>query len=246
VPASKYPAPQGQQNVRPHTAHPPLPAPDPSPSVIAHEKVLAEITHELGNFFHKLYYWSDYLKEEPARKSADSTAAQMLERTIKNLEDFLKLALDYFHPIQLSFIRMDVAELVDGLLTQLRAHLNGTPITVADTCTRQGAEVMVDPGHLSQALEVAMRYLARQVGPDTTLRVAIANDTRQEHLGLEVGFQLHNPNEASPLFRTAEAGVEWAVAQKVVARHGGALSAHAQGVAEKTAVLFLPLRSMMV
>jgi hypothetical protein len=39
-----------------------LPAP-PAPAdngVQAQEKVLAEIVHELGNFFHKLYYWADF------------------------------------------------------------------------------------------------------------------------------------------------------------------------------------------
>src|SRR5262245_48718952 len=35
---------------------------------VVQEKILAEISHELGNFFHKLYYWSDYLKERPTRK----------------------------------------------------------------------------------------------------------------------------------------------------------------------------------
>jgi len=84
-----------------------------------------------GTFFHKLYYWSDYLKEKPARKSADSTAAQMLERTIKNLEDFLKLSLDYFHPTQLSFPPAHWGgRAARGFLVQVRAQLNGTPITV--------------------------------------------------------------------------------------------------------------------
>src|SRR5213593_3522868 len=68
--------------------------PESGVSVVVQEKILAESSHELGNFFHKLYYWSDYLKERPTRRNADSTTAQMLERTIKNLEDFLKVSLD--------------------------------------------------------------------------------------------------------------------------------------------------------
>ena len=32
--------------------------------VVVEERVLAEISHELGNFFHKLYYWSDYIKSD--------------------------------------------------------------------------------------------------------------------------------------------------------------------------------------
>jgi signal transduction histidine kinase len=209
------------------------------------EKVLAEIAHELGNFFHKLYYWSDFLKERPTRKptSADSTAAQMLERTIKNLEDFLKLSLNYFHPTQLSFMRMGVAELLEGLLFQVRAHMNGAPITVTDDNEWRAIEanLLVDPSHLSHAFEVVVRHLTGQVGPESRVRVGIARAMRRDTPGLEVGFRLQRPNEASPLFRTAEAGVEWAVAQKVVALHGGELTERAQGNGEKSLVIFLPL-----
>src|SRR5216110_2610685 len=90
--ATKLPGPEGHQKLGPLAARPPALRAEPATAVAVQEKVLAEIAHELGNFFHKLYYWSDYLKEKPARKSADSTAVQMLERTIKNLEDFLRLA----------------------------------------------------------------------------------------------------------------------------------------------------------
>src|SRR6058998_2651059 len=182
--ATKLPGPEGHQKLGPLAARPPAPRAEPATAAVAQEKVLAEIAHELGNFFHKLYYWSDYLKEKPARKSADSTAAQMLERTIKNLEDFLKVSLDYFHPTQLSFTR---------------------------------------------------------VGPESSVTVAIERSARRDRAGLEVGFQLHQPNEASALFRTAEAGIEWAVAQKVVALHGGELLERNEGAEEKSLVIFLPL-----
>jgi hypothetical protein len=241
--ASKLPGRDGHQKHGPLTARPPAPRPDHGTAVIVQEKVLAEITHELGNFFHKLYYWSDYLKEKPARKSGDSTATQMLERTIKNLEDFLKVSLDYFNPTQLSFTRMAVSEFVDGLLLQLRSQLNGTPVTVSDVGAWriEETEVAVDLGHLSFAFEVAVRHLTKQVGTDSTIAVSIERSARRHDAGLEVRFQLRQPNEASPLFRTAEAGVEWAVAQKFVALHGGELLERSEGPGEKHLVLFLPV-----
>jgi len=55
------------------------------------------------------------------------------------------------------------------------------------------------------------------VGPESSVAIGIERSARRDRAGLEVGFQLRQPNEASPLFRTAEAGIEWAVAQKVVA-----------------------------
>jgi signal transduction histidine kinase len=239
--ATKYPRPDGRQKLGPRAARLPALPPEDGAAALVQEKVLAEIAHELGNFFHKLYYWSDYLKESPPRKSADSTAAQMLERTIKNLEDFLRVSLDYFHPTQLSFMRMSGTDVVEGLLAQVRAHLNGTPLTMGERHVARGGDVMIDPSHLSQAFEIVLRHLTKQLGSESAVRFSVEPGVRADRRGLELVFQLCEPNEASPLFRTSEAGVEWAVAQKVVALHGGELSEHAQGSGEKQLVIFLPL-----
>ena len=207
----------------------------------AQEKVLAEIAHELGNFFHKLYYWSDYLKERPGRQSADLTAAQMLESTIRNLEGFLKVSLDYFHPMPLSLTRMPAADLVEGLMFQVRSNLNGTALTFSGEGPEREDELLVDPGQLSRAFEVTVRHLTKHVGAESSVHVDVRRGTRSVGAGLEVGFQLHKPNDASPLFRTAEAGVEWALAQKVVALHGGELEEHIHGQGGRSVVIFLPL-----
>ena len=215
--------------------------PESGVPVLVQEKILAEISHELGNFFHKLYYWSDYLKERPTRRNADSTAAQMLERTIKNLEEFLNVSLDYFRPTQLSFMHMTVAEVVEGLVCQARSQLNGTPITVAQEGEWKGQGVMVDPSHLSRAFAFALRHVTKQVGADSDVAIRIAQSARRDAADLEIALELHQPNEASPLFRASEADMEWAVAQKIVALHGGDLLADAQGTNEKTLRIFLPL-----
>src|SRR5205807_3014334 len=111
--ASKYPSPEARQNLSAVSARP-RGARAGASLVPIQEKVIAEIGHELGNFFHKLYYWSDFLQDKPARQSADATAVQMLERTIRNLEEFLKVSLEYFHPTQLACMRMGAVELVDA------------------------------------------------------------------------------------------------------------------------------------
>jgi signal transduction histidine kinase len=239
--AGKYPRSDGERKLAPRAPRPPARRVEPAPSPAAQEKVIAEIAHELGNFFHKLYYWSDYLKERGSRQSADSTAAQMLERTIKNLEDFLRVSLDYFHPTQLAPMRMSVPDIVGALLSQVRAAVNGTPIVVADHGDWNGAEVMVDPNRLSQAFEIAVRHVTKQLGADSALGVTIGRAVRRERPGVEVEFRLREPSEASPLFRTSEAGVEWAVAQKVVALHQGELTERDLGPGEKSLVMFLPL-----
>lgn len=234
---------EGRQKLGPRAARPSVTQTDAVP-VLVEEKVLAEIAHELGNFFHKLYYWSDYLKEHTPRKSpADSTAAQMMERTIKNLEDFLKLSLDYFHPLQLSFIRMRVGEVVQALLGQVRAQLNGTPARVEQDEEWPSDEILVDPSHLSRAFEVTLRHMTKQVGAGSAARIVATRSFRGSRPGVELCFHLERASESSPLFRTSEAGVEWAVAQKVVALHGGELQERTDGPGDKSLVIFLPLCS---
>src|SRR5262245_35553570 len=66
------------------------------------ERVLAKIAHQLGNCFHKLYYWTEFLQEKRADHASEATAVQMLTRTVGNLEEFLKGALEYFRPVKLS------------------------------------------------------------------------------------------------------------------------------------------------
>jgi len=156
--ASKYPSPEARQSVNAIGARPRTPRAGAA-LVPIQEKVLAEIGHELGNFFHKLYYWADFLQDKPARQSAEATAVQMLERTIRNLEEFLKVSLEYFHPTQLSCMRMEAGELVEALLVQLRAQVNGTPVSIADAGDWRDGGIMVDPGRFSQALGVAVRHL---------------------------------------------------------------------------------------
>ena len=103
------------------------------------------------------------------------------------------------------------------------------------------ADVMVDPSHLSCAFEIAVRQLTKQIGSESTIAIEIGRGMRREGAGLEVEFHLRQPNEASPLFRTAEAGLEWAVAQKFVNLHGGELLERSVVPGEKELVLFLPL-----
>jgi signal transduction histidine kinase len=241
--ASKYPAADERRELvgRPVLA----PRPESGSVVIVQEKVLAEISHELGNFFHKLYYWSEYLKDAPARDASDSTAAEMLERTIKNLEDFLKISLGYFNPTQLAVVKMRVPDVVEGMLFQVRSHVNGTPVTVTHDGDWNGADLYVDPGQISIAFEIAVRHLAKQMGPESQLRIGFERSPRRDCAGLEVAFRLENPSEASPLFRTAEAGVEWAVAQRIVALHGGELTEHAEEHGAKSLLVFLPLQPLI-
>jgi hypothetical protein len=210
--------------------------------VLVQERVLAEIAHEIGNFFHKLYYWSDYIKgEAEGPRKSDTTAGQMLERTITNLEDFLKVALEYFYPIHLSFTRVTASEMLDGFMTHLRAHLNGNEVRVFRDELRDPATILVDPARISQAFRIALHKVHEDLKSGGALTVSMGTGSRHDFQGLEIRLEVEPKVPASPLFRTAEAGVEWAVAHKLIEMHGGEIGEQVDGNGRKIVLIFLPL-----
>ena len=210
--------------------------------VVVQERVLAEITHELGNFFHKLYYWSDYIKSdtEGARK-ADSTAGHMLERTITNLEDFLKVTLEYFYPIKLNFTKVTLGELLDGFMTHLGAHLNGNEVRVFRDEISEPGTILVDPARISQAFRIALHQVHEDLKSGGALNVRVGKGHRRDFPGLEMRLEVEPKVPPSPLLRTAEAGVEWAVARKLIEMHGGEIVERYDQNGPKVVLIFLPL-----
>src|SRR5260221_9986608 len=103
------------------------PTADAPPSVapVVGERVVAEIRHEVGNYFHKLYYWADFLTESRSGRAGDVTATQMLEETIRGLEQLLQATLEYVRPMAASPIRMHAREVADGVMRQLASAFAG-------------------------------------------------------------------------------------------------------------------------
>jgi signal transduction histidine kinase len=204
------------------------------------EQILAEITHELGNFFHKLYYWADYLQEKRAGRSGDATATQMLGRTIQNLEGFLKGVLEYFQPLQIAPSRLGVGELIAGLLGHLRSRLDGTPLAVAEAAGLESGTVMVDAARFSHVAQVIARRLGEHCGPDSRCEARFECVWR-DGPGLRIDLAVHGSNPAAALFHTAATGVEWALAERIVALHGGEMATSQPADDERHIVVFLPL-----
>jgi hypothetical protein len=212
-----------------------------SDSRAAEERVLSDISHELGNFFHKLYYWTDYLQEKRPPASEDTTATEMLGRTIRNLEGFLRVSLEYFRPLALSTIPMSVSDLVAGLLGQARSELNGTPLAVADAGQWNGATLLVDPGRLPSVFVQALRRVVSGV-EHGRVEIAVRAERRGDVDGLEVRVTALT-NGAAPAALNTAADVEWALAERVVALHGGELVAVEPTGEQRLVVLFLPFHA---
>jgi hypothetical protein len=210
-------------------------------SVASQEQVVAEILHDLGNFFHKLYYWADYLRSGDAARDGDPTAGEMLEGTIKQLQDYLKSAFDYLAPVALSPTRITAVDVVNSLVGKVSARLCGAPVRADRSDGLEHLDVLVDPSRMSQALEVVVRQVASQVGETSTVAIGARTANGQGPAGIEVRIDVERCVNASPWFRTAEAGVEWALAEKLFDLHGGRLSQDAGEANTLGVVMFLPV-----
>src|SRR5512141_1473086 len=149
-------------------------APAPVAPVVG-ERVVAEIRHEVGNYFHKLYYWADFLTESRSGRAGDVTATQMLEETIRDLEQLLQATLEYVRPMVASPVHRGAREVADGIVRQLATGLEGRRIVSAvDDAIPSEQELSVDPGRLSQLLgSLARRVVtATDAATDLDLRLS--------------------------------------------------------------------------
>lgn len=203
-------------------------------------RVLADMSHELGNLFHRLYYWAEYLRDERAASNGDGTATEMLERTIKHLEEFLKVALEYFTPVEVNTIRVNADDVLTSFVAQLTTRMCGLELDVKRPASAAVAEVLVDPARLSQALEIAVRRVGHCVGEGSGLKVGVDCGTYAQRPAMELRISIKRPSEDSPFFRSAEAGVEWALLEKLMQLHGGGVQQHTPEEEERGFSLFIP------
>ena len=216
-------------------------APEPSAPVapVIGERVVADVRHEIGNYFHKLYYWADFLTESRNGHASDVTATQMLEETIRNLEELLQATLEYVRPMAAAPIRMHAGEVVDGVVRQLCSGLAGRTVTPSVDETLPGERVVVvDPGRLSQLLATLVRRIESSMDGTRELEVRVGPEVRGT---LEV-VVVRMTGVATGNGHSTLSEVEWATAENVARLAGGELSAHDAG-GRATIALSLPLRS---
>ncbi len=200
------------------------------------ERVLAEIAHELGNFFHKLYYWTEFLQEKRADHSSEATAVQMLTHTVGNLEEFLKGTLDYFRPLKLSPVRMPLSDMIAGMIVQLRAQLHGWPVSVSDTGDWEHRTVLIDPARLPAVFLAIGRRLTERAPAGSGVHVDLLPRTH----GVEAVFRVEG-GFGGPGFQTAASCLEWALAERIVALHGGQLGECDAADGPPSLMLLVPL-----
>lgn len=202
------------------------------------ERVVADVRHEIGNYFHKLYYWADFLSESRVGRPGDVTATQMLEDTIRSLEELVRTTLEYVRPIGVSPIRMTAREVVDGIVRQLTDAADWRAETSGDHAVLGDRAVVVDPGRLSQLLGFIVRRLVALGTTALAMEVSVEDRASGEEV---VALRATATATSCDPALTVLTEVEWATAENLARALGGEL-VH-DGASGPTLVLALPLRA---
>jgi len=197
------------------------------------DHILGEISHEMGNYFHKLYYWTEYLREN-AQTSGDLSAVEMLQGTVDRLEHFMRMSLEYFAPARLCFNKVRAGDLV----ASLRSRLVGRELRVEGEPDWAEQAVMADAGLIARALRTVVERVATTLIAESEMRVKVSRAHRREYEGLEIEF-VAGGEGGEPV--TLMKGIEMAVAEKFFQIHGGELFEREGD--RHTLVVFLPIYS---
>ena len=101
--------------------------------------------------------------------------------------------------------------------------------------------ILVDPARISQAFRIALHQIHEDLKSGGALTVSMGKGSRRDFPGLEMRLEVEPKVPPSPLFRTAEAGVEWAVARKLIEMHGGEIVEQYAQNERRAVLIFLPL-----
>lgn len=194
------------------------------PLVGVRREVVAEAEHSFGNLFHRLHYVAQKLSGQGVEGAA------ALEGTLNELEDLLRLLLDYTSPISTE-LRDIGAPTILGSLGAAFGHV------VAPWPEEVGRQrVFVDAGHLGQAFRLMRAALGERDGAAEEMIAALAEDDGARWLRIE-GFE---PGRNS--IARGRGLVAWAQAQKLIEAQGGLLHGESEdGGVRWSVCLPLPL-----
>ncbi len=202
------------------------------------EGVLGEIRHELGNLFHKLYYWLEQV--EAPGEGTGASPCRMLADTARQLEAFLVTTLEYFHPVALAPVPMPAREVVTGLRVRVAGLSGGQGDDGSDAGPR--GTVLVDLEQLPGVLEAAAERLAAEAeASDSVVRLEVREVDSEHGRGLALELSLGSRSVAPPAAELNFARtLRWARAQRVAALHGGSLAERTAPDGMRVVALFLP------
>jgi hypothetical protein len=123
------------------------------------------------------------------------------------------------------------------MVVQLRAQLHGWPVRVSDQGGWEQRAVLIDPARLPAVFLAVGRRLTERAPAGTGVHVGLESSSD----GIEAVFRVEG-RFGTPGFQTAASCVEWALAERIVALHGGRLQQRDLPDGPPVLVLFLPFQ----
>jgi hypothetical protein len=178
--------------------------------VVVRPRVLENVGHVLGNMFQRIYHLVE------RRRDVDAVMAADLDSSIRRLEAFLQLLMDYVSPLPLSLENVSLADVAQSLARHL-GDASGWPVTIQGSVPAD-AQLLGDPGRLIQAFGLLGLQLCPATGGNETIQIRATTKTGPRSLALVVMLP-----RACVLERSSEGEIQWSVAEKLLDIHGGVL-----------------------
>jgi hypothetical protein len=212
-------------------------------TILVEEEVLRDLRHELGNHFHRLYFWAESLEGDASGQEALLASGQTLLHSVGKLEEYLNLALRYFEPNRPAEARISVRELGEAVDSYLRTERSDARVELRTASDLERAQVAVDPERLSLLLRIVARRLHAgltngSVGSCTCRLGAHQSGQGDRTVKIEMAIAgLADKSRAGKDFSV----MEWAVARKCAAMLGGVVYWEQPDGGERCCTLTLPL-----
>ncbi len=197
--------------------------------IVVRPAVVEHVGHVFGNFFQRIYHLTDQVRDH------DTASAEALNGSIRQLEDFLQLVMDYFSPLPLSLEYVPEIDIAQSLAREI-SDTTGCSVKI-DSRVSAG-RLLVDPGRLARAFALLASHLCHAGSQPVPLelKTGLRQSTRSMVLSVQLPADVLSK-------RTAQSEMQWTVAEKVLESHGGALAQHSSPAGEIAWEIVLPLHS---
>lgn len=185
--------------------------------VVVRPEVVETADHVLGNLFQRLYHGVERVRR------IDAALAQEFSATVLGIEENLQLLLDYIAPFPPATSRIPAIEVVESIVRNLAPESEGALVALG--APLDGVSVSVDPGRASRAFSLLTQQLQQESQIDGCTRVAAARADRL--LVVTLRFPA-----GRVIARSSAGELRWAVAEKLLELHGGALNTTEQDSGE--------------
>jgi hypothetical protein len=197
--------------------------------VLVRPAVVERVEHVFGNLFQRIYHLADKARYH------DSPSVELLSASIRELEDFLQLVMDYFSPLPLTLQFVPAIEVAQSLARKISEAV-GCPVKIDGR--HATGRLLVDPARLVRAFALLARQLGRSGNGGFSLEIHTAVRPSNHSIVLSMGVPSHLISRGS-----SSTEMQWTVAEKVFESHGGALTQCSTASGEVTWEIVLPLQS---